>query len=179
VISLPEVVLRAEELNLLLRGMAERLSLNPELITIDQTLRSEENEIQIRRREAEDLIAASPTRAELLDMEQVWQDRKNKYAAWRKTLTDRAKAVDPERVLKLLVDAASAHPNVMRDPHPSALCLGFGDGSLDFELRIWVPQAKMHQYVKSEIVVKVVAALNEDGIGFPLPQREIRVKNMS
>jgi small-conductance mechanosensitive channel len=89
-----------------------------------------------------------------------------------------AYGTDPERVLKLLVNAASTHPNVMRDPEPKALCLGFGDGSLEFELRFWVPQAQMHQQVKSDLIVKVAAALKEAGIELPLPQREIRVKGI-
>ncbi len=100
VISVPQVMLAAEKLSRLLRGIAERLSLSPELIAIDQTLRSQAEEIHARQRETEDLITASPTRADLLDLERSWQERKNRYAAWQKTLTDKAEAVETD--LRLL-----------------------------------------------------------------------------
>ena len=38
---------------------------------------------------------------------------------------------DTERAIELLQDAADANPDVLRDPAPSVLFLGFGESSLD------------------------------------------------
>jgi potassium efflux system protein len=71
---------------------------------------------------------------------------------------------DPERVLELLVEVAASHHDVMRDPKPTALFLGFGNNVLNFELRFWVAQARMYQEVRSEIGVMVAAALRKSGV---------------
>ena len=76
--------------------------------------------------------------------------------------------MNPERVLKLLVEVAAAHPDVLRDPEPTALFLGFGNKALNFELRFWVADARTHHQVKSDLGVKVAAALRNSGIEFAL-----------
>ena len=48
-----------------------------------------------------------------------------------------AYGTDPQTVIDLLVSVAVGHPEVFRDPEPVALFLGFGESSLDFELRAW------------------------------------------
>jgi potassium-dependent mechanosensitive channel len=85
---------------------------------------------------------------------------------------------DPDRVLKLLVEVAASHPDVLRDPKPTALFLGFGNNALNFELRFWVPQARMDQQVKSELGVKVAAALRESRIEIALPRQEMYLKSI-
>jgi small-conductance mechanosensitive channel len=85
---------------------------------------------------------------------------------------------DPERVLKLLVEVAASHPDVLGDPKPAAVFQGFGNGALGFELRFWVPQARMHHQVKSDIGVKVAVALREAGINLALPRRELYLKSL-
>jgi len=46
-------------------------------------------------------------------------------------------AADPERVLDILRTVARAHPKALADPAPLALCTGFADSALNFELRVW------------------------------------------
>jgi potassium efflux system protein len=85
---------------------------------------------------------------------------------------------DPDRVIDLLIEVAESHQNVLRDPEPTALFLGFGNNALNFELRFWVAQAEIHQQVKSELGVKVAAALKKSGIEIALPRQEMYVKNI-
>jgi potassium efflux system protein len=85
---------------------------------------------------------------------------------------------DPERVLKLLVEVAAAHRDVLRDPEPTALFLGFGNNALNFELRFWVADARTHHLVKSDLGVKVAAALRNSGIEFALPRQEMSIRNI-
>jgi potassium-dependent mechanosensitive channel len=85
---------------------------------------------------------------------------------------------DPDRVLDLLIEVAGSHQDVLRDPEPTALFLGFGNNALNFELRFWVAQAGIHQQVKSELGVKVAAALKKSGIEIALPRQEMYVKSI-
>jgi small-conductance mechanosensitive channel len=85
---------------------------------------------------------------------------------------------NPERVLKLLVEVAVAHPDVLRDPAPTALFLGFGNNALNFQLRFWVADARTHHLVKSDLGVKVAAALKNSGIELALPRQEMYIRNV-
>jgi potassium-dependent mechanosensitive channel len=85
---------------------------------------------------------------------------------------------DPDRVLNLLIEVAGSHHGVLRDPEPTALFLGFGNNALNFELRFWVAQAGINQQVKSEVGVKVAAALKKSGIEIALPRQETYIKSI-
>jgi len=93
-------------------------------------------------------------------------------------LVEVAYNTDPERVLKLLVEVALAHPDVLREPKPTSIFLGFGNNALNFELRFWVADARTHQLVKSDLGVKVAAALKNSGIELALPRQEMYIKNI-
>jgi small-conductance mechanosensitive channel len=82
---------------------------------------------------------------------------------------------DPVVVERLLVAAAAAHSQVFEHPEPYCLFMAFGDSSLDFELRAWVPATKGVR-VASELRFEIVRALDEAGITIPFPQREVRLR---
>lgn len=44
---------------------------------------------------------------------------------------------DPEVVRNVLMEVADNHPDVLTIPPPEILFIGFGDSSLNFELRVW------------------------------------------
>ena len=89
-----------------------------------------------------------------------------------------AYGTDPERVIELLVATASSQADVVRDPPPLALLMGFGDSSLNFELRFWAPHASTYQRLRSKVAVSVIVAFREAGIVIPFPQRELLVKRL-
>ena len=86
-----------------------------------------------------------------------------------------AYGTDPQTVLELLVSVANDHPEVSRTPEPIALFLGFGDSSLDFELRAWTGTDFVQ--VASELRVAVNQALADAGIEIPFPQRDLHVRS--
>jgi potassium efflux system protein len=88
-----------------------------------------------------------------------------------------AYGTDLEAVIKLLVEVATSHPNVVRQPAPVALFTGFGESSLDFELRFWAPHVRTYQQLKSEVAIHVWSAFREAGIEIPFPQREVLLKS--
>ncbi len=87
-----------------------------------------------------------------------------------------AYGTDPERVLSLLESVARGHPDVLEDPAPQALFVGFGESSLDFELRAWTPLFESWVVTQSDLVVRVSRGLAEAGIEIPFPQRDLHLR---
>ena len=88
-----------------------------------------------------------------------------------------AYGTDPERVIQTLLEIAGTHAEVLREPEPSAVFQGFGDSSLNFLLMFWADQ-DTHFRLRSDICVRINAALRQAGIDIPFPQREIRVHSV-
>jgi small-conductance mechanosensitive channel len=87
-----------------------------------------------------------------------------------------AYGTDPERVLALLRQVAADNDGVLGDPEPIALFLGFGDSSLDFELRAWTPLFEDWVRTQSELTVAVNRAIVDAGIEIPFPQRDLHLR---
>jgi small-conductance mechanosensitive channel len=88
-----------------------------------------------------------------------------------------AYGTDPERVLEILRTVAAGHDKVLSDPAPWPLFKGFGDSSLDFELRFWVLQFDDGMQVASDVTVALGRALAEAHIEIPFPQRDLHFKS--
>jgi len=84
----------------------------------------------------------------------------------------------PQRVIELLLGVAQGHPEVLPSPQPEALFRGFGESSLDFELRIWTDGRLLYR-VQSDIAVAVYDALEQAGITIPFPQRDLHLRSVS
>jgi potassium efflux system protein len=104
------------------------------------------------------------------------------------TLSDRMRRVDlpvgvaygtdPARVIALLEELARRHPDSLVDPEPRALFMGFGESSLDFQLRCWTDRFDQVVVFRSELAIAVNAALLEAGITVPFPQRDLHVQSL-
>jgi potassium efflux system protein len=82
---------------------------------------------------------------------------------------------DPQQVIDLLTGVARNNPDVRVYPEPVTLFLGFGDSSLDFELRAWTDRFDAWMQVKSDLAVGVEAALRGANITIPFPQRDLHL----
>jgi small-conductance mechanosensitive channel len=101
------------------------------------------------------------------------------------TLSDRMRRVDlpigvnygadPKKVIELLERVGRANPDVLPDPAPHALFTGYGDSSINFELRVWPRQFNQAGQVKSDLASAVYDAVSAAGMSFPFPQREVRI----
>ena len=83
----------------------------------------------------------------------------------------------PQRVIELLVAAATSHPDVLRQPAPAAFFQGFGDSALNFQLYFWTTIAVSGR-AKSDVAVAVSEALEQAGIEVPYPQRDLRLRSL-
>ncbi len=85
---------------------------------------------------------------------------------------------DTERVREILEQIGREHPEVITDgnaPAPRALFIGFGDSSLDFELRVRVRSIERRFTALSDINFAIDKAFREAGITIPFPQRDLHV----
>jgi small-conductance mechanosensitive channel len=128
-------------------------------------------------------------RASLLDAQlqetreasELW-DRTRKAA--RGSSAPRATLLRVERVRKSLTSTAGlieqARNDVLRlDSPPEALFIGFGDSSLDFELRAFTSNAQRWKQVRSDLALTTSEALKAAGIRVPFPQRDLHLKNVA
>ena len=102
------------------------------------------------------------------------------------TLSDRRRRVevrvgvaygtDPEKVIALLLEAASDHPEALADPPPAAYFVGFGDSSLDFVLQVWAARFEQALALQSAVRRAVNRVLTEAAIEIPFPQRDVNLK---
>jgi small-conductance mechanosensitive channel len=79
-------------------------------------------------------------------------------------------------VLELLEEVVRSHPDVVPHPEPVVLFRGFGDSSLDFEIRAFTEADWM--VVTSELAVATSEALEAAGITIPFPQRDLHLRNI-
>jgi small-conductance mechanosensitive channel len=87
-----------------------------------------------------------------------------------------AYGTDPHKMIELLLSVARGHRDVLAYPPPAALFLGFGENSLDFELRCWTESFDDWVEIRSQLALEVHRQLGDAGIEVPFPQRVLHVK---
>jgi small-conductance mechanosensitive channel len=85
----------------------------------------------------------------------------------------------PRRVTELLTAIGARHPQVSGDPAAAAVFMGFGENSLDFELRAWTDRFGDSETIQSQLADAVYAALNEARIDLPVPRRDVRLRQVA
>ena len=58
------------------------------------------------------------------------------------------------------------------------LFLSFGESSLDFELRVWVPDAEERLTVKSELHQQIDRSFRDAKIEIAFPQRDLHLRSV-
>jgi len=85
---------------------------------------------------------------------------------------------DPLQVRELIIEVAMENQNVLKEPPPNVVFKGFGDSSLDFELRAWTQTLTDRPGMfRSELYFAIWAKFKEHGIEIPFPQRDVHVKD--
>jgi len=83
---------------------------------------------------------------------------------------------DVKRLRSTLLDVAHAHRGVLKSPPAVVHFAGFGDSSLDFELRVFLRDVRERIKSASELRFAILDALREAGITIPFPQRDVHIK---
>jgi len=77
---------------------------------------------------------------------------------------------------KAMLDVVKANPMVLETPQPTVFFLGFGDSSLNYEVRAFVALPAHRLPVLHDLHVGIEQALRQQGIGIPFPQRDLHMK---
>ena len=85
---------------------------------------------------------------------------------------------DVRKAIALCLEAAAEVERVIKEPKSVCLLKGFGDSSVDLELRIWIddPQNGVSN-VKSLVLLLVWDKFHEHGIEIPFPQRDLHIRS--
>lgn len=83
-----------------------------------------------------------------------------------------------DTVLKILLEVAREHPAGLEEPPPSAIFTGFGDSSLDFEVRLWIADIAERLQVRSELGQQIDRRFREAGVEIPFPQRDLHLRSV-
>lgn len=87
---------------------------------------------------------------------------------------------NPHECIELAIEATKSVERVLNDPEPICNLMGFGDSSVDLELRFWISDpANGVSNVKSQVLLKVWDTLKEHNIEIPFPQRDLHIRSSS
>lgn len=83
---------------------------------------------------------------------------------------------DVTRVMQILLECVADHREIMRSPEPRVYFMGFGDSSLDFELRFHVKDIDQWYPVTSDVHRAIDQRFRDAGIEIPFPQRDLHFR---
>ncbi len=86
---------------------------------------------------------------------------------------------DTEKALQVMTDVVQAHPEVLDEPPPTVFFVGFGESSLDFEVRVFVRDRLRRMPLRHDLHMAMNKALAESGIEIPFPQRDLHLRSIA
>jgi potassium efflux system protein len=84
---------------------------------------------------------------------------------------------DIDKAEEILLRVAKADESVLADPPPQALFLGFGDSTLNFEVRVFIPHLDHLLTTRHRLHRAITKAFREAGIEIAFPQRDLHVRS--
>ncbi len=111
----------------------------------------------------------------------------SEFVNW--TLSDRQRRItlpvgvaygsDPEETIRVMTEATCATEDILAYPEVRVIFSGFGESSLDFEVRAWTNRFESWRQVQSALGINICHALRDAGIGIPFPQRDLHLRSVS
>lgn len=83
-----------------------------------------------------------------------------------------------DKVMEVLLGCANNNPRVLSKPAPRAFFLAFGASSLDFELRVWIPEFLDKTQVLSELNQDIENEFAINEIEVPFPQTDLHLRSV-
>lgn len=84
----------------------------------------------------------------------------------------------PADVIEILQGVLDHEARILNYPAPMVLFKGFGDSSLDFELRFWAPDYRTRVVLASDVACAIYDELDRAGIAIPFPQRDLHLRSV-
>lgn len=81
-------------------------------------------------------------------------------------------STDVHTIRLKLIDLLASHPDILKEPAPQVIGVGFGDSSIDLELRYWVLPLRTHtMLIQTWLIEEVQRLFAREGVVIPFPQR--------
>lgn len=77
-----------------------------------------------------------------------------------------------------LLRIANANPIILKEPAPYVLFTQFGDSTLNFELRCFIPNIEHLISVKHALHMEITEAFREESIEIAFPQRDLHIRSI-
>jgi small-conductance mechanosensitive channel len=84
---------------------------------------------------------------------------------------------DVSLVMKTVLECAEENPSIMRAPAPKIYFRGFGESSLNFELRVHLSDIDEWYPAQTTLLQEIDRRFREAGIQIPFPQRDVHVQS--
>ena len=88
-----------------------------------------------------------------------------------------AYGTDTTKVLEILNEVVPQQENILKNPAPLILFLGFGESSLDFRVLFWTHFSN-GLGAKSAVGMAIDQAFKKNGIEIPFPQRDLHLRSV-
>ncbi|MCZ6837404.1 MAG: mechanosensitive ion channel [Planctomycetota bacterium] len=86
---------------------------------------------------------------------------------------------DTETARRLLLQSAMENDRILDDPAPQSVFCGFGDSSLDFELRVFLPNVDHFVAARHELLNVIDQAFREAHIEIAFPQQDLHIRTVT
>lgn len=83
---------------------------------------------------------------------------------------------DVHRVHALLMEIATSHPLVLKNPEPFVLFADFGASSIDFEMRVFLADITTGGRVQNDIRFAIADTFAREAIEIPFPQHDLHIR---
>jgi potassium efflux system protein len=84
---------------------------------------------------------------------------------------------DVDKVERVLLQVAEQNNVVLSDPKPQVIFRNFGDSTLDFELRVFIPNIDHLQPINHQMRMAIAKAFRQAGIEIAFPQRDLHLRS--
>ena len=83
---------------------------------------------------------------------------------------------DPHEAIRLITGCVKGIGRILEDPEPRCLLMGFGDSSVNLQLRFWIRDPRNGvANVTSEVLLRIWDTLKANGMEIPFPQRDVHL----
>ena len=89
-----------------------------------------------------------------------------------------AYGTDYKHVREILLECASLQKEIMSFPEPFVFFRGFGESSVDFELRVHLRDWTLNPVIQSALLFDICEAFAKHNIEIPFPQRDLNIRTV-
>lgn len=88
-----------------------------------------------------------------------------------------AYGTSPDLVRNLLLQIATRHPLVLKEPAPHALFDEFADSTLNFVLRVYMPSRDVYLQLRHELMTEIAREFQQANVEIAFPQRDVHIRS--